>query len=280
MGRSRQLPQLQLALVISGALSSAALATSDSAGSPWTAANVAITNVRELDKYGGGPVFSPDGQRVLYEKDGSVWLMNPDGSAKREVVQHARRPAWSPDGKKFAFIDSGPDRVTWGNHAEVSVFDLELDKTLRLKSVLQVAHNKSLAWSKNGAKLVLMLGSRPYKVLDLDTLGWSEGPDRAGVEWLEENTSLPIHPNFQLVTDRPGFGGGHRPRGGIWAVNRKGFFQALLLPGPWEEPTLSPDFSRVVFTKVGMDGGILVANLNRLGRRRDTRYLVAPGSSN
>ena len=64
--------------------------------------------------------WSPDGQHIMFEgsgrSNGSIWLVNPDGSQLTElyrpgVSDYALSPAWSPDGRYVIFaIDHGqPD---------------------------------------------------------------------------------------------------------------------------------------------------------------------------
>ncbi|MBM0170567.1 amidohydrolase family protein [Altererythrobacter sp. C41] len=56
------------------------------------------------------PRFSPDGSRIAFTSDrgggDNIWLMNPDGSDKRQVTEEKFRllnqPTWSPDGRFIA----------------------------------------------------------------------------------------------------------------------------------------------------------------------------------
>jgi Tol biopolymer transport system component len=53
------------------------------------------------------PAFSPDGKRVAFVRVGvGIFSMNVDGSRLRALTKNARDsfPAWSPDGKQIAFI--------------------------------------------------------------------------------------------------------------------------------------------------------------------------------
>jgi Tol biopolymer transport system component len=56
------------------------------------------------DAVNGRPRFSPDGRRIAYLHNGTVWVMNADGSGKRQVSDRiGGGPAWSPDGAYLAF---------------------------------------------------------------------------------------------------------------------------------------------------------------------------------
>ncbi|MCS7261757.1 MAG: hypothetical protein NZ765_13450, partial [Anaerolineae bacterium] len=54
------------------------------------------------------PVLSPDGSQVAFTRwngeDGSLWVINIDGSGERAVLgatKQAKHPAWSPDGRRI-----------------------------------------------------------------------------------------------------------------------------------------------------------------------------------
>ncbi|NIT65228.1 MAG: hypothetical protein GWM93_00850 [Gemmatimonadetes bacterium] len=63
---------------------------------------------------GGSPAWSPDGSQIAFAFGGGIWVMNADGSDRRELVNTASpglpdstvrigRPTWSPDGQRIAF---------------------------------------------------------------------------------------------------------------------------------------------------------------------------------
>lgn len=58
------------------------------------------------------PQISPDGQRLCFTVDAgegrdtvrSLYVMDTDGSNRRKLVERAREPFWSPDGRRIGFL--------------------------------------------------------------------------------------------------------------------------------------------------------------------------------
>jgi len=60
------------------------------------------------------PRWSPGGERIAYQNGAHIWMMDADGSAKRQLTDAGgvqRRPAWSPDGTAVAYCQ-GPGPLT------------------------------------------------------------------------------------------------------------------------------------------------------------------------
>jgi dipeptidyl aminopeptidase/acylaminoacyl peptidase len=59
------------------------------------------------DKPVSDPQWSPDGRRLAFVRDGSIWVIEVDGSRQIRVTEHPAgnsRPRWSPDGRRLAFV--------------------------------------------------------------------------------------------------------------------------------------------------------------------------------
>ena len=72
------------------------------------------TRIAEGLAYEHQPRFSPDGRRIAFTSDrgggDNIWLMNIDGSDKRQLTRESFRllnqPSWSPDGR-FLYVGIG-----------------------------------------------------------------------------------------------------------------------------------------------------------------------------
>lgn len=80
-----------------------------------------LTSLGVVD--GRDPDWSPSGDKIAFGKDGSIWIMNPDGTDVEEIVPGTANssPAWSPDGEWIAFTqsqvcDASGEIVMWGSN--------------------------------------------------------------------------------------------------------------------------------------------------------------------
>jgi Tol biopolymer transport system component len=113
-------PGDQLAFV----LSERSVANNRSYSSVWVLSTTGgkPTLLTEPQGYASSPRWSPDGKQIAYFASAGgelgLWLMNADGSDKRELTTFERSNAfvgdtgneltWSPNGKQLAFTAAGP----------------------------------------------------------------------------------------------------------------------------------------------------------------------------
>jgi hypothetical protein len=81
--------------------------------------------------------WSPNGQLIAWERDGSIWTMGPDGSDKIELGPGSS-PNWSPGGAKLAFEHGG-------------IWVMNADGTGRAQ--LTSGSDSDPAWSPDGTKI-------------------------------------------------------------------------------------------------------------------------------
>jgi Tol biopolymer transport system component len=66
-------------------------------------ANADATGARRIAT-GNGPAWSPDGRRIAFDRDMTLYVVDADGSNERPLARGVHA-AWSPDGSRIAFAD-------------------------------------------------------------------------------------------------------------------------------------------------------------------------------
>jgi Tol biopolymer transport system component len=244
------------------------------AGGIWTMHSDA-TEVHQLTHDGGiQPEVSRDGQKIAYTRAfpmpdtpsqnyRRIWVMNADGSDQHEVFSVPfidpnkpepltgfwdSSPTWSPDGSQIAFIrEDGalvPDGIMVMN-ADGSGGRLVVD-----------AHEpriSGLAWSPDGTKIA-------YSFVFHDS---STHIDLANADGSGSTCCLTgEHPPFNSARDSEAtwspdsgliayYGNAALQSPGIWLINADGTNARQLTVGADHNPSISPDGTRVAFSRGG-----------------------------
>jgi Tol biopolymer transport system component len=137
-----------------------------------------------------GPRWSPDGRRIAWSNQGSVFVMDADGRGPRRLVSHpgdaraVEAPQWSPDGTKLAY---GYAREPFGP-SEVYVVNADGSGDHPLTA------GRDPRWSPSGARLSFVRGGEVWTV-DAGGSGarrLTKDPfdDAGAAEWAPDGTRL------------------------------------------------------------------------------------------
>jgi len=94
----KHLAALVLALLLVGCSSNEAPPTTASADAPWFQR---LSNSPEAEV---SPRFSPDGTQLVYERAGSIRVMDVASRASRVLVPQGNHPSWTKDGSAVVFV--------------------------------------------------------------------------------------------------------------------------------------------------------------------------------
>jgi Tol biopolymer transport system component len=260
------------------------------------------TGLRNLTPEGvfeSDPVWSPDGRKILFLREGSLYLMDSDGSGRMKLVdgQAISEHRWSPDGRMIAYVDvrqmgedavedlwviqadgTGKVRLTedafnfsWSpdgrlvytseaDLADVHLRVINADGSGNARLTSQAAFQP--AWSPDGTRIAFVtLDAKDLFVINPDGTG-----EQSLTQGLSENDAPAWSPDgsriaFGTTPTVPG------PDMQIAVMNRDGSGKILLTgsPGFDFQPAWSPDGTKIVFTRSEPSGDSEIHVMNSDG---------------
>jgi Tol biopolymer transport system component len=97
--------------------------------------------------------WAPDGSRIAYWSDDSVWLVDADGGNRSELARDAGSPTWSPDSRRLAFFR--PADLT--EYGDAELWLAEADGSGEKLLAKDVQHTfRSVLWSPRGDRLLFL----------------------------------------------------------------------------------------------------------------------------
>ena len=223
------------------------------------------TDKRELADYASEPSFAPDGQRLVFSvRPDGLYTMNLDGSDRRRIVGDAKAasPDWSPDGTKILF------HSVRGSSDRFSIYVVDADGSHER----MVTDGEQPAWAPDGSRLAYKgcIGNDcGIMVINLDGSGkqrLTEYANDGNPAWSPDGSQI------AFVSERDG---NHE----IYVMNSDGSNQRRLTDDPHTDalPTWLPDGQHIAF-RSDRDGrwAIYVMRADGSDIRRLTDAEVAP----
>lgn len=102
------------------------------------------------------PVYSPDGSRIAFISDNEVFVMNADGTGRRQITATSvaeQQPAWSPDGSRITYASSSFDV---DGQTDLEIWAINADGSGRTPLTSNTFPDTQPAWSPQGDKIAFV----------------------------------------------------------------------------------------------------------------------------
>jgi len=198
------------------------------------------------------------GGRIAFQREGNVWIMEPDGSnvvnltnsPSYDALSWAQSP-WSPDGSRIAFIS---DRD--GNQ---EIYVTDIDGTTLTNVTSNHASDILPHWSPDGARLAftrLVSGGSDVFVVNADGSG--------ATNLTQDNPGVDHRPAWSPDGTRIAFLSRRGGQPGLWLMHADGSDPYVLYPDSVQAFAWSPDGTRIAMQKPigpGLTAEITVMNV-------------------
>ena len=114
------------------------------------------SNITSTGQSGYFAKWSPDGSKIVFVRDGLLSIMNPNGSAQKTVIAPAGSPDISPDGRYIAFDAGGVPGVPVTPDEGIGIFVINIDGTNVKRIAYDYPRGELIlpSWSPDGKKIV------------------------------------------------------------------------------------------------------------------------------
>lgn len=228
------------------------------------------------DKDIWGAAVSPDGKRVAVRvnsgtgRASDIYVANIDGTHVRRVThsgRHDTQPAWSPDGKRIAFIS-----VPAGTSGNYLLQTIRADGSGLRTLSSNVTEMQFPTWSPDGKSIAYQSRNGFYQQIAIISAGggaakWVDGTE-GGIQpaWSHRNAIAFVTPDGSIATFDPAVG--YDRSAGNVAVKRGGAM-----------PAWSPDGNSIAYIRDGGgDAQVFITDL-RTGRGVNVSQLAGLDAS-
>ena len=175
--------------------------------------------------------WSPDGTRIVYSQTSDeIWAVDRDGTNRRQLAANGRLPDWSPDGTRIAYHR----RIRGG-------------------------------WSSDGVWLMNADGSNRQRLTNVGRAPrWS--PDGTRIAYSTSLGQVWVNEEGGFVRDLSNLSD-EGDAGGVWVVRFDGTNQQRLSADRGDNPSWSPDGTRIAYE---LDDGIAVIDADGTKRQQLT----------
>lgn len=229
------------------------------------------------------PAWSPDGSQIAFSSNRrgnyDIYVMNSDGSQLRQLTSDPfaslyfipgnagdYTPAWSPDGKKLAFVSGRNDSASSFVDTDIYIMNSDGKNVVRWQGSLENSADNYPEWSPDGSCIVY--SSSPYP--DVVGTGASDifmasanSANEAKITNLTMGETINSDPSWSPDGNRIAFASFQDESWHIYAMNKNGSDFVQLTNGLDSEysPAWSPDGTHIAYTAVlGGKADIFVMN--------------------
>ena len=143
------------------------------------------------DTHDDGPVWSPDGRWIAFIRDGTLWLVRPDGSEAQHLwgkpgEAHLAGIAWSIDSQRLVFLNGPPPMTMDSDGLELWTINHDGSEPKIIHTLEQRILGGAVAWSPDSKQIVCLCAfedvERPL-LFDVDGNGEPQVMSTVPVSW-------------------------------------------------------------------------------------------------